>query len=123
MNNIKINAVALACALAFSVGASAQGMTKADYKAGKAKIEADYKAARANCVPLAGNAKDICMVDAKGKEKVAKAEIDASYTPRGQDAPRGGDRQGRGRLRAGQGTMRRQVRRRKIDLRQGCQGR
>ena len=65
--------IALACAGA----AQAQtGMTSNEYSAAKDRIEADYKAAKAACDRLSGNAKDICEADAKGKEKVAKAELD-----------------------------------------------
>jgi len=39
---------------------------------------------------MSGNAKDICMQDAKGKEKVAKAEAEASYqnTAKAREAAR-----------------------------------
>lgn len=77
----RITGIAAAIALAFSVGAMAQSMSKADYKAGKDKITAEYKSAKAACASLSGNAKDICVAEAKGKEKVAKAELEASYKP------------------------------------------
>jgi len=48
-----------------------------EHKAEKEKIEADYKADKAKCDTMKGNAKDVCMKEAKGKEKVAKAELDA----------------------------------------------
>src|SRR4051812_25944 len=48
-----------------------------EHKAEKEKIEADYKADKAKCDPMKGNAKDVCMKEAKGKEKVAKAELSA----------------------------------------------
>jgi hypothetical protein len=41
------------------------------------RIEAAAKADKAKCDTLKANAKDICMAEAKGKEKVAKAELDA----------------------------------------------
>jgi hypothetical protein len=52
-----------------------------DYDAAKKAIAADYKAAKTRCEPLAGNAKDICAAEAKGKEKVALAELGAAYKP------------------------------------------
>lgn len=55
-------------------------MTKADYKTGKARISADFKTDKAACASLAANAKDICMQEAKAKEKVALAEIEYGYT-------------------------------------------
>lgn len=81
MTQLNIKVIALAIGLAFSAGAMAEGMSKADYKAAKEKIEADHKAAKAACTSLSGNAKDICVVEAKGKEKVAAADLEASYTP------------------------------------------
>jgi len=55
-----------------------------DRKARKAehdRIEADYKADKAKCGPMKGNAKEVCEADAKGKEKVAKAELEQKYEP------------------------------------------
>jgi hypothetical protein len=60
--------------------AQAATLAKADYKAGKTRISADYKADKAACATLTGNAKDICHEEAKGKEGVALAEIEYSYT-------------------------------------------
>jgi hypothetical protein len=57
--------------------AHAAGPTKEEASAEKARIEADYSAQRKACDTLAGNAKDVCVQEAKGKEKVAKAELDA----------------------------------------------
>ena len=45
------------------------------------RIEADYKAAKAKCEPMKGNQKDVCEKEAKAKEKVAKAELDAKNDP------------------------------------------
>jgi len=60
--------------------AHAATMPNADYKAGKTRISADYKADKAACASLAANAKDICVEEAKAKEKVARAELEYSYT-------------------------------------------
>ena len=38
-----------------------------------------YNADKEACKGMSGNAKDICMQEAKGKEKVAKAEAKAAY--------------------------------------------
>jgi len=81
MNKLNINAIALAVSLAFSAGALAEGLSKADYKAGKDKIAAEYKMAKAACATLSGNPNDICIAEAKGKEKTAKAELEVSYNP------------------------------------------
>jgi hypothetical protein len=60
-------------------------MSKADYKAAKTRISADYKNDKAACAPLAANAKDICIEEAKAKEKVARAELEYSYTGKDKD--------------------------------------
>jgi len=78
MNKFNITAIAAAIALAFSAGAlAAQGMSKDEYKAAQNSIAAEYKSAIAGCGSLLANAKDVCMAEAKGKEKVAKAELEA----------------------------------------------
>ncbi len=81
MNRFSINALALAAGLAFSAGAMAQSMAKDDYKAGKKQIEGQYKAEKAACNSFSGNAKDVCVAEAKGREKVARADLEASYKP------------------------------------------
>jgi hypothetical protein len=74
----------IAAMLALPV-AQAATMAKADYKAGKERISAEYKADKAACDALSGNAKDVCVQEAKGKEKVAKAELEYSYTGKAKD--------------------------------------
>ncbi|MES2877841.1 MAG: hypothetical protein V4713_05410 [Pseudomonadota bacterium] len=80
-SNKKFSAIALAAGLVFSAGVMAQSMTKNDYKNNKATISADYTSAKTACASFSGNAKDICVLEAKGKEKIAKAELEASYKP------------------------------------------
>jgi hypothetical protein len=97
---MKLTGIALALAFAFATAAQAQmtqtPATKADpakprteqtidaskrkaKDAEEERIEATAKSDKANCQPMKGNAKDICMQEAKVKEKVAKAELDAKY--------------------------------------------
>lgn len=57
--------------------AHAAPLSREEMSAEKARIEADYKAQRKACDALAGNAKDVCVEEAKGKEKIARAELDA----------------------------------------------
>jgi hypothetical protein len=52
-------------------------MSRDAYKAEKDRISTAYKADREHCRSMSGNAKDICIAEAKGHEKVAKAELDA----------------------------------------------
>lgn len=73
-------AVALCCG-ATGAAFAASGMSKDQYKAGKDRIEAQYKTDKSACEGMKGNAKDVCNTEAKGKEKVAKAELQARYKP------------------------------------------
>jgi hypothetical protein len=65
--------------------AQAATMSKADYKAGKTRISEEYKTEKAACDSQAGNAKDICVEEAKGKEKIALAELEYSYSGESKD--------------------------------------
>jgi hypothetical protein len=58
---------------------AAEGMTKDAYKAEKERIENDFKTDKAACKDMKANAKDVCMAEAKAKQKVAKAEAEANY--------------------------------------------
>jgi hypothetical protein len=50
-------------------------------KAAMDSIEQTYKADKQACDAMKDNAKDICMAEAKGKEKVAKAELQYQKDP------------------------------------------
>jgi hypothetical protein len=56
-------------------------MNKDAYKAAQQRIEAQAKAQRKACGRLKDNAKDVCEVQAKGWEKVAKAQLETRYQP------------------------------------------
>src|SRR4249920_4239304 len=80
--NMKYQLMSIAVAMAFSLGAQAQSTSTRQVKnADEDRIEAEYKAAHERCDPMQGNAKDICQKEAKGKEKVAKAELEAKTNP------------------------------------------
>lgn len=82
MNKFFITVIAAAITLVFSPGApAAQSMSKDEYKAAQNSIAAEYKSASVGCGSLSANAKDVCIAQAKGKEKVAKAELEARYKP------------------------------------------
>jgi hypothetical protein len=78
------SALAIAALFAAS-GAYAGTMSKAEFSAAKDRIEADYKTDKAGCDSLAGNAKDICVEQVKGKNKVARAELEANYSGKAAD--------------------------------------
>ena len=84
---MKIQLLGIAAALAFAGSAFAQttapssGADRKMKNAEEDKIEAQYKADKAKCDAMSGNAKDVCQKEAKGKEKVAKAELDQKNSP------------------------------------------
>ena len=81
---MKFKLTLIAAALALGFTAAAQAADNADRKARNAeqdRIKADYKADMAKCKPMKGSEKDVCQADAKGKEKVAKAELTQKYEP------------------------------------------
>jgi hypothetical protein len=81
MKKFSVNVIAVTLGFACSAGALAEGMSKDDYKAGKDRIAAEYKSDTAGCASLSGNPNDICVAEAKGKEKIARAELEATYKP------------------------------------------
>jgi len=102
MRNLRLYGIAAAAMLAFAGAAQAQTGTPSTPRADPAdrgatprpaatdrkvknadeeRIEAEYKADKAKCDTMSGNAKDVCVKEAKGKEKVAKAELDARADP------------------------------------------
>lgn len=82
MKRSTTTALAAAIALAFATAALAgPTMSKPEHSAAKGSITAGYKSDKAGCGPLAGNGKDICMAEARGREKVALAQLQASYEP------------------------------------------
>lgn len=58
----------------------AETLSKADYKTGKAHIRDTYKTDKAACQSHSGHAQNVCLQEAKAKEKVAYAELEYSYT-------------------------------------------
>jgi len=76
---------AFAVAVLLAAGGAYAAMDKTEYAAAKDRISAAYKADRSACDSFSGNAKDICVEQAKGKEKVARAELEANYTGKPAD--------------------------------------
>lgn len=81
MKNFNIKVIAIALSLAFNASAMAESMTKNQYKSHVKSIESEYKVDKSACNSSTGNAKDICVAEAKGKKSVAKAELEANYKP------------------------------------------
>ena len=82
MSKLMISLMA-AAGIAFAGAAHAANdattMSRDQYKAEKDRIEAAYKSDKDACKSQTGNAKDVCEKEAKGKEKVAKADLEAQY--------------------------------------------
>ena len=77
-------ALAAACFVALPA-AQAATLSKADYTADKARIGDAYKADKSACNAQGGNAKDVCVEEAKAKEKVARAELEFAHTASARD--------------------------------------
>lgn len=80
MNKFALATLTTLC-LTLDTGALAATMTQGAYKSAKEDIAAKYKSATQACQPMAGNAKDICVEEAKGRQKIARAELEADYGP------------------------------------------
>jgi hypothetical protein len=65
-------------------------MSKASYTQAAKDADAQYKLDKEACASLSGNAKDICLADAKGKDSAAKADAEAAYrhTPKARENAR-----------------------------------
>jgi hypothetical protein len=86
MQKIKLLAAAVLCASLIPWSAAhAQGMSKGELKTHKARISEEYKADKQACHAHAGNAKDVCVQEAKGKEKVARAEMTHQHSGKASD--------------------------------------
>lgn len=81
MKITKFNIAAVSVCLTVGAAVFAGTMTKADFNLAKDKISATYKSDKALCAPLSGNAKDICVEQAKASEKIAGAELYEGYEP------------------------------------------
>lgn len=76
--NLRSTLIRAACLVstgALCVAAGAANITPAAYDNAKKDLETTYKAERDACSQMSGNAKDVCVETAKGKEKVAMARL------------------------------------------------
>lgn len=69
----------LAAALCASSFAATAAITKDQHKAATKDAEMTYKSAKSACSAMAGNAKDVCMAEAKVVKASAMAKTDAEY--------------------------------------------
>ena len=79
MNVLTCACIAAAGMLSTTAASAADAAAKDRYEASQKSAEADYKAAAARCDDMKDNAKKVCVEDAKGREKIAKANAEADY--------------------------------------------
>ena len=82
--SLKLSMLVAACALLVTT-AHAANIDKASYSAGKTRLSDVYKAEKKACDTMKANAKDVCVEEAKAREKVARAELEFSYTGKPAD--------------------------------------
>jgi len=79
MNMKPLNALLAVALCATGITAHA-AITKAEHKAAVQNAEMTFKSAKATCGSLAGNAKDVCVAEAKVQKAYAIAKTDGEYT-------------------------------------------
>lgn len=80
MNHHISKALIGACAACLTLSAlAAPAISRSDYDAAKDRAESDYKAARDQCDRWSGNAKDVCVAQAKAARVHADSDADAQY--------------------------------------------
>lgn len=78
---MKTKLLMLTFAMSCAFAGNAMALTKEEYKTQKDQISADYKVNRDKCGALKATAKNVCVSEAKGTEKMAKAELESQYKP------------------------------------------
>lgn len=78
--------ISLAAVLSLSFAGAAlaadpPAMSKGAYQAEEDKIQDQYTADKKACEGMKDNAKAICKAEAKGKDQVARAQLEARYQP------------------------------------------
>ena len=75
------NMAALAMGLICSPVVMADSLSKQEHAEAKAKISAELRVDREKCGPFSGNTKDVCIVEAKGREDIAMSQLEARRDP------------------------------------------
>ena len=81
MSRFTLTALSAAICLSMSSLAVGSVMSKADYKSAQDVVSAKYKSDMVACAAMTANAKDICSEEAKGRQKIATAELVATNEP------------------------------------------
>ena len=78
---MKLALLTISAALCCGFASGASAMANDGHKAAKTRIEAEFKDAKGKCKAIHGNARNVCMAEAKGRNEVAKAELEQQYEP------------------------------------------
>lgn len=79
MKNLKMGMFSVLMVLgAYAVAEAPPALSLQNNQATDDQIKSQYKADKEACDSMTGNAKDICIAVAKGKESVARAELESS---------------------------------------------
>lgn len=84
MNNIHMLTASSMFLMLMAGPVHAMSISKTDYDMEKTRISKTYDADKAQCKELSGNKKDVCIEEAKAKESIAKAELEAQYKDTGK---------------------------------------
>lgn len=80
-----LTAVALILCITFFNGAGAESISNSKRLALTKSISTEFNVAKIRCESLIGNAQALCDAKAERAKAIAKAELDASFTPRTQN--------------------------------------
>jgi hypothetical protein len=80
LNKRKLTVLSAAIGLAISTSAMGERISEAQYKTAGQSITARHTSDQKACEAMAGNSKDVCTAEADGRESVAKAELELSYS-------------------------------------------
>lgn len=81
MNTLNLAAFSVSLCLGLAGSAIGAEMSKDMHRAEMDAIASKYTADKAACASMAGNVKDICVEEAKGREKVSRAALEAKFNP------------------------------------------
>ena len=76
-----MSGIAAALAVLTCTAVVAAGMTRDEYKAARKRIASEYEVERQQCGAHLGHATELCVTRARGAQKVAQAELEATYKP------------------------------------------
>lgn len=69
----------IAAATLWLPGGASADMTQSEFEERKERLDATHDVARLKCATYSGNARDICVAEARGRDKVARMELEERY--------------------------------------------